>query len=132
MSVIDVEIGRRLRALRGMNDMSTETLAARIGVTRRQMHRYEAGSDRLSASRLFGLAQILDVPIGAFFETVRPAADEPGRELGFADGRGFKLAQDFDKLPEAQKRAILSLVQSLSFMRSAWDEPRTSRQRDGS
>ena len=132
MSGIDTEIGRRLRALRGARNLSTEALAARIGVTQQQLQNYEAGSDRLSASRLFELAQLLDVPVGAFFETVKLPENERRRDPAGPDDRGLRLAREFEKLPEAQKRAVLSLVQSLSFMQSAWDAPESSRQRDGS
>ena len=132
MSGIDGEIGRRVRAVRRMRGMSTEQVAARIGVAYQQIHKYEAGSNRLSAGRLFELARLFDVPIGTFFETVKLAAEEQERERGILDSRGYKLAHEFDKLPEAQKRAVLSLVQSLSFMHSSWDEPKMSRRQDGS
>ncbi len=132
MGDIDVEIGRRLRALRWVQGMSMEQLAARIGVTHQQIQRYEAGSDRLPASRLFEFARLFDVPVGRFFETVRLPQDEQGRSPAAPDGRGLRLAREFEKLPEAQKRAVLSLVQSLSFMQSAWDAPDSSRRRDGS
>lgn len=132
MNGIDVAIGRRLRLLRGMHGMSTEHVAARIGVTRRQVQQYEAGSDRLSAGLLFELAQIFDVPVGTFFDAVRLAEGERSRGRTPHDRRGVQLARDFDTLPEVQKRAVLSLVHSLSFMECSWNEPQASRQRDGS
>ena len=132
MGGIDAEIGRRLRAVRRMRGLSMEQVAARIGVAYQQIQKYEAGSNRISASRLFELARLLDVPVGAFFENVRLVTEGRGQEPHVLDSRGFRLAYEFDKLPEPQKRAVLSLVQSLSFMQTAWDEPKASRQRDGS
>ena len=132
MGGIDADIGRRLRALRRTRGMPKEQVAARIGVTGRQVQRYEAGSDRLSASLLFEFAKLFDVPVGSFFETVKLGGEERGRHPAAPDDRGARLAREFEKLPEAQKRAVLSLVQSLSFMQSAWDPPETSRRRDGS
>lgn len=124
MSGMDVEIGRRLRALRWTRGMTMEQVAARIGVRYQQVQKYETGSNRLSANRLFEFAQLFGVPIGAFFEDVEVAADRDGGEAGGLDGRGFKLAYEFDKLSEPQKKAVLSLVRSMS------DPPETSRRRD--
>lgn len=132
MGGIDMEVGRRLRALRLMRGLSREQVADRIGVAHHQIQKYEAGSDRLSASCLFEIAQLLDVPVGAFFETVKLPEDERGRDPAGLDDRGHRLAREFDKLLEPQKRAVLSLVQHLSFMQSAWDDPKPSRRRDGS
>ena len=126
MGGIDVEIGRRLRALRWTQGLSMEQVAARIGIAYQQIQRYEAGSTRLSANRLFELARLFDVPVGAFFEDLDLAADEPGRDGPILDARGFRLAYEFSKLTEPQKRAVLSLVRSMS------EEPATSGQRNGS
>ena len=126
MGGIDVEIGRRLRALRWTRGLSMEQVAARIGIAYQQIQRYEAGSTRLSANRLFELARLFDVPIGAFFEDLERAADGSGHEAPILDGRGFRLAYEFSKLSEPQKRAVLSLVRSMS------EEPVASGRRDGS
>ena len=125
MAGIDEEIGRRIRALRWSRGLSLEQVGERIGVGYQQIQKYEAGANRLSASRLFQLAQVFDVPVGSFFETVRRAADEPGEDLALLDVRGFRLAYEFDKLSEAQKRAVLSLVRSMTVEQVA------PEQRDG-
>lgn len=125
MSGIDAEIGRRLRALRQTRGMTMEQVAVRVGVRYQQIQKYEAGANRVSAGRLLAFARLFDVPIGAFFEKVETAADRPTREAAALDSRGFRLAHEFDKLSEPQKRAVLSLVQSMSTGRE------TSEQRDG-
>ena len=47
--------------------MSQERLGAELGVTFQQVQKYEKGSNRMGASRLFGAAQVLNVPVGYFF-----------------------------------------------------------------
>ena len=58
---IDVHVGDRLRTRRTLLWLSQSTLAEAIGLTFQQMQKYEKGSNRISASRLYDLAQLLDV-----------------------------------------------------------------------
>lgn len=64
---IDVLIGRRLRAARQLKAMSQDELGAQVGVTFQQIQKYERGANRISGSRLWALAQTLDLPITYFF-----------------------------------------------------------------
>lgn len=50
--------------------MSQETLGGAIGVSFQQIQKYEGGTNRISASRLFRMAEVLGVPIGYFFEDI--------------------------------------------------------------
>ena len=90
MADIDVAIGGRLRALRQARSMTLGQVGDRLGVRAQQVHKYEAGLNRVSAPRLFELAQLFGVPVGSFFEDVRRAPDR--RSLP-ADGRGLALAR---------------------------------------
>jgi transcriptional regulator with XRE-family HTH domain len=65
---VNRRIGARLKALRKSRGLSQEQLAAIIGVTSQQVHKYEAGINRISGAMLYGLAWNLKVPIAAFFE----------------------------------------------------------------
>src|SRR5262245_59567913 len=66
--VVDVHVGSRVRLRRVLLGMSQETLGARLGLTFQQVQKYEKGTNRISASRLFRLAEALGVPIQFFFE----------------------------------------------------------------
>ena len=123
---MDEVIGRRLRALRWTQGVSIERIADLTGTTRQQIERYEAGADRLPANRLFELARLLDVPVSTLFENVELAPDEEGAEAPAVDGRSYRLAYELSRLPEAQRRAVMSLARSMS------DEPVASGRRDGS
>ena len=64
---VDRIIGERIRARRWMLQMTQQQLAARIGVSFQQIQKVEAGTNRIAASRLWNVAQALNVPIGHFF-----------------------------------------------------------------
>jgi transcriptional regulator with XRE-family HTH domain len=65
---IDVHVGARIRLRRTLLGISQERLAEAIGLTFQQVQKYEKGANRVSSSRLYDLAQILDVPLSYFFE----------------------------------------------------------------
>ncbi len=65
---IDAHIGKRVRLRRKVLKMNQSEVATLVGVTFQQFQKYEAGTNRVSASRLFVLSQILGVPITFFYE----------------------------------------------------------------
>ena len=70
---IDVHVGARLRQHRTLLGMNQTNLGDAIGVSYQQMQKYECGTNRISASRLFALSRVLDVPVEYFFDDM-PAA----------------------------------------------------------
>lgn len=79
-SEIDQHVGARLRLRRQLIGMSQEALGEHLGVTFQQVQKYERGSNRVSASRLFFLANALSVPVRYFFDGL----DENGLATGEA------------------------------------------------
>lgn len=69
---IDVHVGARIRMRRLLLGMNQETLANALGLTFQQVQKYEGGANRVSASRLSAMADILSVPISYFFGDLRP------------------------------------------------------------
>ncbi len=65
---IDVHVGARVKMRRTLLGMSQEKLGEAIGLTFQQVQKYERGLNRISASRLFDIGKVLEVPIGFFFE----------------------------------------------------------------
>ena len=65
---VDVHVGGRVRLRRTLLGMSQERLAEAIGLTFQQVQKYERGTNRIGASRLFDLSLVLDVPVSFFFE----------------------------------------------------------------
>nr|WP_294916007.1 helix-turn-helix domain-containing protein [uncultured Neokomagataea sp.] len=76
----DVHIGNRIRLRRTLMGLSQESLGEALGVTFQQVQKYERGANRVSASRLFELAQALDVPVGFFYDG-QPQAEVQKEQL---------------------------------------------------
>lgn len=83
-NLIDVHVGSRVRLRRTLLGMSQEKLGEAIGLTFQQVQKYERGSNRIGASRLFDLARVLEVPVGFFFDDMDDdvAARSPGQSRG--------------------------------------------------
>ncbi len=65
---IDVHVGARVRLRRTLLGITQEKLGEALGLTFQQVQKYERGANRVSASRLFDMARVLDVPVGYFFD----------------------------------------------------------------
>jgi len=72
---IDIHVGQRLRLRRTLLGLSQEKLGEAIGITFQQLQKYERGANRISASRLFNLSQVLGVQVSYFFEDLPPPAE---------------------------------------------------------
>ncbi len=107
-SPVDVHVGARLRVRRTLMGMSQTTLGDAIGLTFQQVQKYENGKNRISASRLFALTRVLDVPIEYFFDDMPTAvaASSPAQGGGRA-----KEPPSYEPDPMA-KRETLELVRA--------------------
>ncbi len=78
---IDVHVGARLRARRTLLGLSQTVLGDAMGITFQQMQKYESGSNRISASRLYDVSKLLDIDIGYFFDEMDRAieSESPAR-----------------------------------------------------
>jgi transcriptional regulator with XRE-family HTH domain len=65
---VDVHVGTRIRLRRQVLKMSQEKLGDKLGVTFQQVQKYERGSNRVGASRLWKISEVLEVPINFFFD----------------------------------------------------------------
>ena len=100
----DVHVGGRVRYRRMITGMSQETLGARCGLTFQQIQKYEKGTNRIGASRLFQLSKILDVQPGYFFEDMNGAAAADAGEEG---------AEPLDEIQEfVRSKEGLSLIRT--------------------
>ena len=78
---IDVHVGARLRARRTLLGLSQMVLGDAMGLTFQQLQKYESGSNRISASRLYDVSKLLNVDIGYFFDEMGQAikSESPAR-----------------------------------------------------
>ena len=67
-NAVDMHVGKRVRLRRTLLGMSQEQLGASLNITFQQVQKYERGANRISASRLWDIGQIVDVPISYFFD----------------------------------------------------------------
>ncbi|MGB3456270.1 MAG: helix-turn-helix domain-containing protein [Litorimonas sp.] len=88
---VDVHVGARIRLRRQVMKMSQEKLGDQLGVTFQQVQKYERGTNRVGASRLWRLSQVLDVPVGFFFEGMTNEI-EAGE---FSDNDQMPIVYDF-------------------------------------
>ena len=72
---IDLHVAKRLRAARLQRGVSQESAGQAIGVSFQQMQKYEKGTNRITAAKLFQLATLYDLPIQWFFDD----AESPAR-----------------------------------------------------
>ncbi len=108
-SAVDVHVGARLRQRRTLLGMTQTNLGDAQGLTFQQVQKYERGTNRISASRLFELSQVLDVPIGFFFEDMPP---EVAASSLATEGRG-RSEEPVSYEPDPMvKRETLELVRA--------------------
>ena len=103
MDPVDKHVGQRLRARRTELSLSQTAVGEGLGITFQQLQKNEWGINRVGASRLYKLSQILDVPIGYFFEDL---PDDIRDEMDAAIN-----LDDFD-LPALDDAEILKVVRT--------------------
>jgi transcriptional regulator with XRE-family HTH domain len=118
---VDHHVGRRMRELRLMLGMSQQALAARIGVTSQQAHNYENGVARIAAGRLYGIAQMLGVDVGYFYDV--GGGDGPAPRSMARQRRQLQLSRSFLAITSAWKqRAICDLAGALAERQPVQDD----------
>jgi transcriptional regulator with XRE-family HTH domain len=118
---VDVHVGLQVRLRRKELKISQERLAEALGLTFQQVQKYERGTNRISASKLYEIARFLQVPIGWFFEGLGVTAGAPCAEAqaGFAHSflttqEGIDLANLFPKVRRRRvRRRLVDLVRAM-------------------
>jgi len=125
---IDKHVGSRVRMRRMMLGMSQEKLGDALGLTFQQVQKYEKGTNRIGASRLQQISQILQVPVAFFFEgaPVISGEFEPSSGMNeapspayvsdfLATSDGLSLTKAFMRIKDAKlRRRIVDLVQQIA------------------
>ncbi len=120
---VDLHVGGRVRMRRKMLGVSQERLAEALGLTFQQVQKYERGSNRVSASKLYEIARFLSAPVSYFFDGLADptaAGDSDGASEQFVNdflmtGEGLELAATFPKIQRPRvRRRILELVRTLA------------------
>ena len=118
----DTYVGSRVRIRRKMLGMSQEKLGEQLGITFQQVQKYEKGANRIGASRLQTISQVLEVPIGYFFP------QEPAAVGGMGEGaqsdyisdfmmssEGIELNRAFAQIKDPKlRRKVIELVRTMA------------------
>jgi transcriptional regulator with XRE-family HTH domain len=117
----DQHVGSRVRAQRVLLGMSQEKLGDALGLTFQQVQKYEKGTNRIGASRLHHIAQILRVPIAFLFEGAATqqtfAAEGPSFDYVSdftGSSEGLALTKAFVRLDRDLRRRIVNLVEEIA------------------
>ena len=129
-SPVDVHVGARIKLRRSLLGLSQERLGDALGLTFQQVQKYERGANRVSASRLYDLARVLDVPVSFFFDDFAEGGPQAAASaFGFAESQeAFGLSPDLLSRREtidlvgaywritdaAQRRRVLDLIKGMA------------------
>lgn len=131
---IDIHVGGRVRLRRMLIGMSQERLGELLDLTFQQVQKYEKGTNRIGASRLYQIAKYLGVNVQFFFEDVVDNAGAKMSQGGFAEANeasssvmnfvssaeGLELNRSYARIPDpVVRRKILELVRCLAEGREA-------------
>ena len=113
---VDVHVGQRVRQRRWMVGMTQQQLGNEVGIKFQQIQKYETGTNRISASRLWDIAAALDVPVSFFFEGLDGIEGENAAAQGdvLTDKEALDLVRAYYSIPETQRRRLFDLARVLS------------------
>jgi transcriptional regulator with XRE-family HTH domain len=116
----DIAVGQRIKVERLARRMSQTEVAELIGVSFQQVQKYEKGVNRVGASRLNRIAEVLGIPVRVFFET-NPSAtlkDEGSKTSPLdmlAEPGAVRVLRAFTQLPEGPlRRSVLDLLEKMA------------------
>jgi len=119
---VDEYVGKRVRQRRWMVGFSQQQLGEAVGIKFQQIQKYETGMNRISASRLWDIAETLGVPVTFFFDgydevSIETSAAEAKASCQgdlLADKEALELVRSYYAIPENQRRKLFDLARVLS------------------
>ncbi|KAA6204359.1 MAG: helix-turn-helix domain-containing protein [Candidatus Tokpelaia sp.] len=124
---IDIYVGGRIRLQRNLKNMTQQQLGEQLGVTFQQIQKYEKGTNRVGASRLQAISEILEAPVSFFFSNPEEDGLFTMKKEGFAEegspppdwqcssAEGAQLIRAFTRIQDPQvRRKIIALTKVLA------------------
>ena len=118
---VDVHVGKRIRHRRWLVGVTQQQLAEKVGIKFQQIQKYETGANRVSASRLWDIAEALEVDVSFFFSGMADAGAVPsGADPTTVpsdilnDKEALDLVRSYYSIPEEQRRRLFDLARVLS------------------
>lgn len=120
---VDIHVGKRIRHRRWLVGITQQQLAEKVGIKFQQIQKYETGMNRVSASRLWDIADVLGVEISFFFNEMVSETDD--QDLGsavktdmpvdiMADKEALELVRSYYAMPQNQRRRLFELARVMS------------------
>ncbi len=99
-----------------MVGMTQQQLGDKVGIKFQQIQKYETGTNRISASRMWDIAATMEVPVSFFFEGLDGQAPDTGEARGdiLTDKEALDLVRAYYAIPENQRRRLFDLARVLS------------------
>ncbi|MBL0848830.1 MAG: XRE family transcriptional regulator [Candidatus Liberibacter ctenarytainae] len=119
---VDINVGKRIRLRRTILGMSQEKLGESLGITFQQVQKYEKGINRVGASRLQGISEVLDIPISFFFDVAptvnSDSSSEEGSVIDFlSSSEGLQLNRYFVQIKDSKiRQRVIDLIKSIVFV----------------
>jgi transcriptional regulator with XRE-family HTH domain len=125
-NAVDAHVGERVRMRRKLLGVSQDQLADSLGLTFQQVQKYERGANRISASKLFRIAEILNIDVAYFFDGLPDPIEgaEPDGAVAHVHevmqaflqtSEGVELAEIFPRVASGRvRRQILDLVRTMA------------------
>ncbi len=112
---VDEHVGERVRLRRTQMGLTQEHLALALAISYQQIQKYETGANRVSAGRLFEIAQRLEVTMSYFFEGLEPRIPNQPMEHGGKNRSTIELVRNFAEIKDTGVRSAVSgLIKSLA------------------
>lgn len=118
--IVDTHVGQKIRERRWLVGMTQQTLAEGVGIKFQQSQKYETGANRVSASRLWGISEALDVPVAYFFDglhrmsgTEIPSAPAVPYDV-MRDKEVIDLVRSYYAIPTQHRHRLFELARVLS------------------
>jgi transcriptional regulator with XRE-family HTH domain len=112
---IDDQVGQKIRARRVEVGLTQQQLARILKLSYQQVQKYETGANRVSAGRLYEMANKLGVDVAYFFKDVAPTRESVAAVHGGRNRQAIDLVRSFSELSNpAVKAALVALVRDLA------------------
>jgi len=110
---VDIHVGKRIRLRRNLLGMSQEQVGTACGLTFQQIQKYEHGTNRVGASRLFHFGKLLDVPVSYFFDAMPDEIIDSYSAKGFGEkGQSIIEGKQNPETELLHRRETLELIRA--------------------
>ncbi|NDF11592.1 MAG: XRE family transcriptional regulator [Proteobacteria bacterium] len=107
IEAIDIAIGKRIEERRVIAGYSRKELARKLGITHQQLHKYERGANRITASRLHAIAHLLGTSVADFYEKESLLTSQ---ELTAAYKDALHALRDFMRIRHPRQKEVITLL----------------------